>query len=395
LVSEAIDAKVVVVGGGPAGLSAACLLAQEGVPTALVAPEPRVDQRTTALMDPSIRMLRYIGVWPGDLEGQSAPLRQLHIVDDTGNTISAPKLEFSASELSLDAFGHNIPLAALVPALYRRAASHGVKLVEASVEDIEVTEATARIKLSNGSTLTTRLVIAADGAQSQIRKKIGIDVEQLSFPQQALVTSFRHSVSHNFVSTEFHKRGGPFTTVPLPGQRSSLVWMESPERIAALNALTDEELAVEIQLESHGILGRISEVGPRATYPMNIQNAKTYAASRVLLIGEAAHQMPPIGAQGLNLSMRDAAHACDLVVNEDDPGNDRVLAEFTQLRRGDADVRLQAVGLMNASLLSNDFPTLIARVAGLTAAQLVPQLRQFVMQHGLSPRSDLPFAMRV
>jgi 2-octaprenyl-6-methoxyphenol hydroxylase len=183
--------------------------------------------------------------------------------------------------------------------------------------------------------------------------------------------------------------------VPLPEDRSSLVWMEKPSRIAELEALSDAELAAEIQLESHGILGRISEIGPRATYAMKIQNAKTYAASRVLLIGEAAHQMPPIGAQGLNLSLRDAAHAVDLIVNEEDPGNERVVSEYRELRRGDADLRLQAVGLLNTSLLSDFLPATVARVMGLSAAGFVPQLRKFVMQHGLSPQSGLPFAMRV
>ncbi len=388
--------SAIVVGGGPAGLSCACLLAHDGVATTLIAPDPVVDHRTTALMDPSIRMLRYLGVWGGSLAESSAPLNQLHILDDTGNSITAPKLEFSAKELDLDAFGYNVPLAQLVPALHKRATELGVAVVKSAVIqlDFDAGSGSVTVFTADGLSRVAQVVIAADGAQSLVRQAAGIDVVTTEFNQSALVTSFSHSVSHQFISTEFHKAAGPFTTVPLPGRRSSLVWMGRPSQIESLLAMSDDDLAAEIQIETHGSLGKIGEIGRRASYKMRSQTATKFASRRVMLVGEAAHQLPPIGAQGLNMSLRDAAHAADLIVNADDPGADRVMIEYDNLRRSDVSLRSNAVRWMNASLLSDFPPAAFARIAALAVAGSVPQLRNFVMRQGLAPSSNLPFAMR-
>ncbi len=389
-----MTATAIVVGAGPAGLAAACLLAHDNISTTVIATESTPDHRTIALMDPSIRMLKYLHVWPGKLADNSAPLKHLHIIDDTGNTVTAPKLEFASTELDLDAFGYNVPLAILVPTLKARATELGVTFLTAAARHFENTGDHATITVSDGGTHSAKIIIAADGANSVIRSAAKIATETSTFDQAALATSFAHSAPHDFVSTEFHKSAGPFTTVPLPGNRSSLVWMDRPDRIEVLKQMPDADLATEIQLETRGILGRISDVGPRAAYAMRSQRAKAYAANRVMLVGEAAHQMPPIGAQGLNMSLRDAAHAADLIINAEDPGADKVLAEYNALRQADINPRSLGVTWMNRSLLSGLLPATLARVAALTAAGAIPPLRKRIMQQGLAPASNLPFAMR-
>ncbi len=386
--------KAVVVGSGPAGLAAACLLAHDNIKTAVVAPVPDVDHRTTALMDPAIRMLKYIGIWPGNIAEHCAPLKHLHISDDTGNTITAPKIEFAATELGLDAFGYNVPLAKLVPALKARAVELGVTFVNATAETFENLNDVARITTSDGETYEAAVILAADGANSTIRSAAGFKVESTQFDQSALTTSFIHSAPHQFISAEFHKSAGPFTTVPLPGNRSSLVWMDRPDRINQLKSLSDADLAVEIQLETKGFLGRISGVGPRAVFAMRSQRANSFAANRVMLVGEAAHQFPPIGAQGLNMSMRDAAHAADLILHAEDPGSDTTMSEYNRLRQADVSPRVTAISMMNASLLSELSSSTLARVAALTMASKIPPLRKFVMKQGLTPSQNIPFAMR-
>jgi 2-octaprenyl-6-methoxyphenol hydroxylase len=170
--------------------------------------------------------------------------------------------------------------------------------------------------------------------------------------------------------------------------------MDRPTRIDALLKLSDAELATEIQLETKGTLGRISDVGPRKAFPMKGQRATTFATKRCMVIGEAAHVLPPIGAQGLNLSLRDAAQAADLIIGADDPGADKTLKEYNTLRRADVLPRQQMVNLMNQSLLSN-FPAYgMARAAGLGAIANFAPLRKMAMQQGLAPSANLPFAMR-
>ena len=226
----------------------------------------------------------------------------------------APNLEFKSQELNLEAFGWNIPLSLLLPALRKRAEDLGVVFIEATATGARSSGDAIHITLSNTSEISASLCLAADGANSAMRKAAGISIDTWSYDQAAIATSFAHSMGHSNISTEYHKSSGPFTTVPLPENRSSLVWMERPARAEALMAMSEGELAAEIQIETHGELGRISKLGARKSFPMKGLTARQFAKDRVILIGEAAHVVPPIGAQGLNMSLRDAALAADLIL---------------------------------------------------------------------------------
>ena len=388
------DYKVIVAGAGPAGLAAAALLAKEGMATALVAPAPAEDPRTVALMQPSIQLLRYLDIWPGSLEAQTAPLRKLRIIDDTGSLLVAPNLEFESEELNLEAFGWNIPLGLLLPALRKRAEDLGVTFIEATATGARSSGDAIHITLSNTSEISASLCLAADGANSAMRKAAGIATDTWSYEQTAIATSFAHSMGHDNISTEYHKSAGPFTTVPLPENRSSLVWMERPARAEALMAMSEGELAAEIQIETHGELGLISNLGPRKSFPMKGLTARQFAKDRMILIGEAAHVMPPIGAQGLNMSLRDAALAVDLILASKDNSGDSLMAEYNALRRTEVLPRQQLIDLMNKSLLLGLLPLEAARALGLSALHYFGPLKHLVMQQGLQSRHNLPFAMR-
>ncbi len=388
------DFTALISGGGPAGLAAAILLAQEGVKTALISPAASpIDPRTTALMDPAIRLLRFCGVWDA-LSGECAPLKELHLVDDMGGYVSAPHVAFKSQELGLDAFGYNVPLALLIPALKARAVKVGVRFFEEKAVDAQSLVEHITVTTESGQALSAQVLLIADGAGSTLRQKLGFTVEVKSLNQMAMVTMFDHSGPHHNISTEFHKSHGPFTTVPMLGNRSSLVWMARPERIEVLMALDDSALAGEIQLESHGALGRISNLGPRKSFAMKTQSAVPLAKSRALLIGEAGHQLTPIGAQGLNLSLRDAAVAADLIVGAADAGSDVICKSFDKQRRAEVTGRLAATGFLNSSLMSGFAPMHLVRAAGLAAIALVPPLRKEALSKGLYPPGPLPFAMR-
>jgi 2-octaprenyl-6-methoxyphenol hydroxylase len=199
---------------------------------------------------------------------------------------------------------------------------------------------------------------------------------------------------HNDTSTEWHRQDGVFTTVPLPGRRSSLVWLERPAEIARLKALAAADLAKEIQLAGHGTLGLVSNVSEPRTFPMRGVSAERYGACRVFLVGEAAHVFPPVGAQGLNMSLRDIGHAVELIRDSGDPGATDVLMKYDARRRPDIEPRQLAISAVNRTLLAESAGPHALRALGLRVMSLVPPLRDYVMREGLSPQSRLPEMMR-
>lgn len=388
-----VDFDVIVAGAGPAGLAAACLAAARGFTVALITGprETRRDPRTVALMMPSLGVLEACGVWPGDLRAKTAPLRKLRLVDDTGAPFAAPELVFSAAEAGLEAFGWNIPLALLKPGLEARAAELGVRFMEASVAGYSADAELGHVALDNGTSVAARLILAADGRHSALRHAVGIEMISWTYEQTAIAVSFAHSQPHHDISSEYHKQAGPFTTVPLPGRRSSLVWMERPQRADELMQMDDRALAAEIQAASHGELGLISDIGPRRAFPMSGARAAIFARHRVMLTGEAAHTVPPIGAQGLNMSFRDADDAITLAMQGRERGEDigapPLLAEYDLRRQRDVRPRQTVIDLMNRSLLSAYLPLEAGRAAGLATLASFGPLRRFAMTMGLGVRS--------
>jgi len=304
----------IVVGSGPAGLTAAIALAEGGISTVLVGrPPAKPNYRTTALLAGSVIALETLGVWQS-CKGQAAPLKVMRIVDSTNRLWRAPEVKFAADEIGLDAFGYNIENRHLIAALTERArALNRLRLVEDDAMNIALDVAEVAITLEGGEVLHAPLVIGGDGRKSLCRDAAGIDMVNRRYPQVALTVCLRHSRPHQDTSTEFHTPSGPFTLVPLPGNRSSLVWVLDPSEAEALAKRDDNELAGEIEGTSHSILGKVELESGRGLFPLHIGTAQCFAGNRVALIGEAAHVIPTIGAQGLNLGLRDAALIADCV----------------------------------------------------------------------------------
>ncbi|MBB5751122.1 UbiH/UbiF family hydroxylase [Prosthecomicrobium pneumaticum] len=376
---------VAVIGGGLAGLSAALVAAEAGARVALVAPAtaPR-DQRTTALLGGSVALLDRLGVWP-KVAGDAAPLRTMRIVDATRRLFRAPPVEFHAAEIEQPAFGWNVPNAALLGALEARLAAAPVTRVPALARSIAIEPGHVAVSAEGGTTLTARLVAAADGRRSPAREAAGIGTIGWSYPQAALVLNLSHTRPHDEVSTEFHTEHGPFTLVPLPGLRSSLVWVDRPAESERRKRLSDAALAAEIEAQSHSILGAITVDGPRQTFPLSGLTARRFGARRVVLVGEAAHVFPPIGAQGLNLGLRDAEAVGRLLARfGEDPGSAAATAEYDRARRADVLGRTLAVDALDRTLLSGLLPVQVLRGAGLFLLDRIAPLRRAVMRSGLS-----------
>jgi 2-octaprenyl-6-methoxyphenol hydroxylase len=396
------DFDALVVGAGPTGLAAAAALAPTGLRVALagigVGGAKRESARTAALFRPAIGFLQNLGVWPA-LAAQCAPLEAIRIVDDTGFILRAPDVMFRSSEIGWGSFGYNVPDDALVAALMRALHASPVHLLDGgALTHLTVSVDDCVAQLANGDLVRARLIIAADGRESLCRAEAGIGVRRWSYDQSAVTTRFAHSRAHANVSTELHGSGGPCTTVPLPGRTSSLVWVERTAEAERLMGLDDDNLVSELSNKLGGLLGEISSPAPRSIFPLSWVAADRLGKSRVVLVGEAAHVIPPIGAQGLNLGLLDAAMLADCADEAADaleaPGSPAMIERYEKARRMDVEHRMRAVDLVNRSLTSGLLPVMLARGAGLHALATVPALRRRAMLAGLMPQGRLPRLMR-
>jgi 2-octaprenyl-6-methoxyphenol hydroxylase len=381
---------VAVIGGGPTGLSAAVALAQTGARTALIARRlPYADNRTTALLGGSVDFLEQLEVWPR-CKDKAAALRVMRLVDDTGRLIRAPEVKFACDEIGLEVFGYNIENRALMVALEECAAEMaGLTRFDAEAEAISPGDADVAIHTRNGQSLAARLVVGADGRQSLCREAAGIEVSRRDLGQAALTFNIGHSRPHRNISTEFHTPHGPCVFVPLPGDRCGVVWVAVPREAERLLALSDDELSDAAEQRSHSILGRVTVEPGRHLFPLGIERPRQFAKDRIALVGEAAHVLPPIGAQGLNMGLRDAADIADIVrqamLAGEDPGAPQVLKQYGSARRADVASRTFAIDLANRSLLSDFLPIQSLRAAGMHLLGSVGPLRRLAMREGLAP----------
>lgn len=384
--------EVIVVGAGPAGLATAIGLAARGVPTALVTgPERGADHRTTALLDGSVRILESFGVW-AQVADKAAPLRDMRIADATRRLVRAPEVTFRSSEIGLESFGYNIENDALRNGLFAAALAHpGLAIHRAAVTRVELSEDAPRVHLDDGRTLSARLLVGADGRNSIVRKAAGIGTRTRAYPQVAFTATVRHTRPHDDTSTEFHTETGPFTLVPLPGDRSSIVCVVGDREAVRLLGLDDAALARELEARASSVLGRFEMVGGRGAFPLAAETAETVAGPRIALVSEAAHIMPPIGAQGLNLGLRDAGALVESVGDAFAAGKDvgapDLLARYAAARARDITGRMRAVDLLNRSLLSDLVPIQGARGFGLYLLDRVGPLRRTLMRLGVGDRA--------
>jgi 2-octaprenyl-6-methoxyphenol hydroxylase len=403
--TSACAKRAVVIGAGPAGLTAALALAAAGADVVIAAPSPRpapseADPRTTALLASSLELLKNLRCWDRTCASASAILEGVRIVDDRGGLLRAPEVLFRASELGLASFGVNIANATLNAAL-----SAAVESTErlrwrptSAVVKVEPGQSSVRIVLAEGDTLDAALAVAADGRNSMTRVAGGIATRAWNYGQSAIVTTFRHSRPHGAITTELHRRAGPLTTVPLPGDASSLVWVEEPKEANRLAALENHAFLAALAACLQGFLGSLGEASARTLFPLTGLSAAPMGHNRIALVGESAHVVPPIGAQGLNLGLRDAAALADCVADAlgkgEDIGGPETLQAYAAARAADVLARTVSIDLLNRSLLLDYLPVQALRGLGLHALANVGPLRRLAMRGGLAGAGPLPRLMR-
>lgn len=388
--------SIAIIGAGPAGMLAALALASKGHSSILVGPETNSnDLRTTALMMPAIEVLKALDIWE-NLKPHAAALSTMRIVDGTKRLVRSPTVNFYSSEIGELAFGYNMPNVELNNAIAEAVDNCKlIKKVPLNATSYKHHANYVEITLEDQSIIETSLVVAADGRASEARKAAGIESRQWKYPQTAVILSFSHDLPHKNVSTEFHTEDGPFTQVPLPGNESSLVWVANPERANQLLGMGPKGLSEAIERQMQSMLGKIEVKTPAQGWPLSGIVPKSFAANRTILIGEAAHVFPPIGAQGLNLGVRDATNLVDAIEKSNgDCGDMTVISAYNRLRKPDIWMRTGSVHALNRALLSNLLPAQIVRSVGLELLRNFSPLRNFFMREGMHPGNGLRSAVK-
>ena len=385
---------ILIAGGGIAGLSAAARLGAEGYSVALVDPSSLAqsgsgDLRTTAFLQPAISTLTTAGAWPA-MRAHGAELRVMRIVD-AGGVERAPRetVDFDGTETGSSCFGWNVPNAAARAALLATIENMpNVRLhPNSSVTGYVPRLDHAILRTDDGTVLAAKLVVAADGRDSGLRRLAGIRHRRWEYGQQALVFAVTHNAPHNGVSTEIHRTGGPLTLVPMPDHDgrpcSSVVWMTSGPRAVELMDRDDASLAAELTAETMGLFGPLTIVGKRARWPIISQAALGLRAERLVLVAEAAHVMPPIGAQGLNTSLHEVETLASLLSGATDPGAEDRLRGFERRILPRTLSRIAGIDMLNRAAIAEPQPLRDLRHAGLKAIANIPPLRNLAIRAGM------------
>lgn len=387
MIEKPVDCLIA--GGGYVGLSVAVALAASAPHLHVVlvdaAPAGAVnnDERASAIAAAATRMLDQLGVWR-DLLDDAQPINEMIVTDSrTNDPIRPVFLTFgdAGSAGEGEPFAHMVPNRSLVLALRARAEKTGVELVHGdTVEQFQTGETGVDVTLGSGRTICARLLVAADGVRSKLREAAGIKTVHWSYDQMGIVTTVKHERDHEGCAEEHFLPGGPFATLPLKGNRSSLVWTEPTGNAKRLMAADDFTFELELERRFGHKLGEIELDGPRKAFPLGLTLARDFVRPRFALVGDAAHGIHPIAGQGLNLGFKDAAALAQTVVEANRLGLDigalDVLERYQIWRRFDT-VQMGVVTDVLNRLFSNDIaPLRMLRTAGLGIVERLPMLKR-------------------
>lgn len=393
-----IQTDVLISGGGMAGMTLACALAENGLEVAIVdlaAPrdslEPSFDGRASAIAFASYRMLEAIKVWDG-MKAFAQPIEEIRVSDGSSPLF----LHFDHEDLGEGPLGYMVENRHIRQALDQALRNHPNirRFAPDRIELLERESFAAKARLASGTEIEARLVIAAEGIHSPLREEAGIPVVEWSYRQTGIVTTVDFDGDHRGIAHERFMPGGPFAILPLTGRRASLVWTEPDDLAKVIMGLGDADFNAELRKRFGDFLGHVEASGPRWSYPLRLQHAESYIARRLALVADSAHVIHPIAGQGLNMGLRDIAALTEVLVEAarrgEDIGSDLVLTRYQQWRRVDNWTLALVTDGLNR-LFSNDIaPVRLARDLGLGMVQKMPALKKFFMRHARGTMGKLP-----
>jgi 2-octaprenyl-6-methoxyphenol hydroxylase len=396
------DAEILIVGGGLNGPCLALALAQAGFSSIVIDALPEdtrsgseFDGRSYALALASVRMLGALGLWDG-LADSAQPILEIKASDGRAGEGAGPFfLHFDHAEIEEGPMGHMLEdrylrraLLAAMEADPRITHMPGTTVVAQETTD------DARVTLSDGRTLSGQVLVGADGRRSGTAQRAGIRRIGWDYGQTALVCAVAHEKPHGGIAQQFFMPGGPLAILPLPGNRSSIVWSERTARAAEIAAMDDAEFLDALRPAFGDFLGEISLAGTRYSYPLSLSVAEAFVGPRLALVGDAAHGIHPIAGQGLNLGLRDVAALAEVLTDArrrgEAIGAPDVLARYQTWRRFDTTAMALATDAFNR-LFSNDNAAIRAvRGVGMGVVQAVPGLRRSFIRQAAGLTGDAP-----
>jgi 2-octaprenyl-6-methoxyphenol hydroxylase len=391
---------ILIAGGGFAGLALAIALRQGSdgaLSVALVDPamdRASGDPRASAIAAAARRLFETIGVWPAIADG-AQPILDMVVTDSRLDHAMRPTfLTFDGEIAPGEPFAHMIENGPMIAALLGKAREQGVDLRPVAVTQFRHDPARVTAQLSDGASLSARLLVAADGARSVIREQAGIAVHGWDYDQAGIVTTIAHERPHNGRAEEHFLPAGPFAILPLTNHRSSIVWTESKADAARIVALSDAEFLAELEQRFGLHLGDLALAGPRRAFPLGLHVARSFIAERIALIGDAAHVIHPIAGQGLNMGLRDAAALAEAVIDAArlgiDVGAVSVLERYQRWRRFDTMAMGVATDSLNRLFSNNSDVLRLVRDMGLGLVDRMPNLKEFFIREAAGLTGDVP-----
>lgn len=402
-----LNPEVVIAGGGMVGLTLGLALAQTGVDTVVVdgldpvtVRDAAFDGRVSSFASTSCRMLQAMGLWE-NLAIDAQPVLDIIVGDGSVlNGASAALLHFDHREVGTEPLAHMIENRHFRRMLDAQAQKCSALRLIAPGRIAGCTEQNNGVvaTLEDGRSITAKLCVAADGRDSPLRVAAGIKTQGWSYNQTGVVATVEHERPHNGVAQELFLPSGPFAILPMTGNRSSIVWTEQSDQVAAYLRLGDDEFAAEVGKRFGDQWGAIKVLGPRWSYPLSMHLAMSYLAPRLVLAGDAAHGVHPIAGQGLNLGLRDAAALVEVIVEGRrlglDIGSQAVLRRYDRWRRSDNALFAVSMDALNR-LFSNDIaPIKFARRAGIDVVDAITPLKRFFMRQAAGGSGALPRLLR-
>ena len=395
---------VLIAGGGFAGFALAIALRQALGPRFAVAlADPSIGQagrdvRASAIAAAPRRMFDALGVWD-TVADEAQPILDMVITDSRVDDAVRPVfLTFGGEIEPGEPFAHMIENDRLVAALSAKAVADGVALMAAAVADFTAETSGLNVTLRNGAAITTKLLVAADGARSRLRERAGIVVSGWSYGQSAIVTTVAHERSHEGRAEEHFLPSGPFAILPLRHNRSSIVWTERSEEAERIVALSDHDFHGELEKRFGLRLGDIAVAGRRRAYPLGLWVARSFIADRLALIGDAAHVIHPIAGQGLNMGLRDVAALAEAVVDGAraglDPGDAVVLERYQRWRRFDTMTMCVSTDGLNRLFTNPSDPVRLVRDLGLGLVDRFPALKRLFVREAAGLVGEVPKLLR-
>jgi 2-octaprenyl-6-methoxyphenol hydroxylase len=397
------DAELVVAGGGLVGMLLGVACAGAGLDVAIIDRQDpaamldeRFDGRTSAIAYGSRLVFDGIGLWPR-IAAEAEPIREIRVADDESPLF----LHYDRRELGPGPDG-DAPLGYIVEnRVLRRALFQCAQalpnlrlLAPRRLAATEPSPTGTVAVLADGERLRARLVAAADGKDSPLRREAGIRAVEWRYRQTGIVTTAAHARPHAGIAVEHFLPAGPFAILPMTEDRSSIVWTEDAELAPRILELPEPEFAAELKARFGGFLGDIEPIGPRWAYPLALMQAERYVARRLVLVGEAAHVIHPIAGQGLNIGIRDVAALAELLVDTRrlglDIGEDSVLVQYQRWRRADALLLAAVTDGLNRLFSNTIKPIQAARDVGLSIVNQLPPLKRLLMRHAMGILGERP-----